>query len=169
MPYEWYMMHSKGWLTGTIRTTLTMEERSIWADLLAMANESRVRGIICRAEGIPYTREYLASYLGVPIEVLNSTITKCLGDKNATDNLHRIELDAYGSIVITNWAKYQAVPDGKGKVKKQNIPLSPEDRESSQKAAAARLGYLQPGAAGRGIQHREIEEEVKKHNKEVGT
>lgn len=110
MGYEWFKLHSKGWLTGSIRSQLTPAERSVWADLLALANESRIRGIICRALGIPYTREYLAQYFLVPLEVLNSTIEKCSQDKNTTDGKGRIELDSDGCIIITNWKEYQAVP-----------------------------------------------------------
>lgn len=111
--FPWFKMHSKGWLTGTIRANLGIEERSVWADLLAMANESRVRGVICRAKGIPYDREYIASYLGIPLELLDRTIAKCQDDQNMRDELHRIELDKDGCLVVTNWDHYQAVPDTK--------------------------------------------------------
>lgn len=124
MPYEWFKMHSRGWLTGSIRENMTGEERSVWADFLAMANESRIRGVICRAEGIPYSREYIANYLGVSVELVNSTIDKCKNDKNSQDDLHRIELDEVGCIIITNWRNYQAVPDGK-----RLIPETPAERE----------------------------------------
>lgn len=113
--YPWFKMHSKGWLTGTIRANLEIEERSVWADLLAMANESRVRGVICRAVGIPYDRTYIANYLDIPLDLLNRTIEKCQDDLNMRDELHRIELDKDGCLIITNWDHYQAVPDGKGK------------------------------------------------------
>lgn len=119
MSYTWFKVHSRGWLTGTIRDNMTIEERSVWTDLLAMASESRVRGVICRAEGVPYTREYMASFLGVPVDLLNSTITKCMADKNAQDEQHRIEIDATGCIHIANWGKYQSVPSGKSAQDKQ--------------------------------------------------
>lgn len=122
--YPWFKMHSKGWLTGTIRAFMTMEERSVWADLLALANESRVRGVICRAKGIPYDRAYLAQWLGVPLEALNSTIEKCCMDQNVDNDLHRIEIDESGCLHITNWGKYQAVP-----VNKRLIPETATERE----------------------------------------
>lgn len=167
MSYPWFKVHSKGWLTGTIRATMTIEERSVWADLLAMASESRVRGIICRAVGVPYTREYMASFLGIPIDLLNSTIEKCLADQNAEGDEHRIELDESGCIHIMNWDRYQSRKDGKAE-QKPRVPLSPEDRDASQQAAAARLGFLQPEAASRGIGHRKVEEQAKRHNKKLG-
>ena len=114
MAYEWFKMHSKGWLDGSIRQQLTMEERSVWADLLAFANESRQRGIIARAVGIPFTREALAARFEVPVEILNSTIAKCELDKNdpegAMPDGNRLEVQGDGTIVISNWERYQAVP-----------------------------------------------------------
>lgn len=166
MSYPWFKMHSKGWLTGTIRATMTIEERSVWADLLAMASESRVRGVICRAVGAPYTREYMASFLGVPIGLLNSTISKCLADQNDEGDYHRIEIDETGCIHIMNWDRYQSGKDGKAE-QKSRIPLSPQDRDASQQAAAARLGFLQPDAAQRGVRNRRVEEAIKVHNKKL--
>lgn len=110
---DWFKVYSKGWLTGSIREQLTAEERSVWIDLLAMASESRVRGVVCRARGVPYTREYLANYLGVPLDVLNTTIEKCQQDCNSTGDGKRLEIDKDGCIVIGNWERYQRVPGDK--------------------------------------------------------
>ena len=158
MSYPWFRLHTKGWLTGTIRDNLTMEERSVWADLLAMASESRVRGVICRAKGVPYTREYIANYLDVPLEILNSTIEKSLADENADDEYHRLELDEAGCLHVMNWDKYQ--PDGQ-KRSQDSVTLSAEDKAAARQAAAARLGYLEPDAAQRGITNRLIEQSAK--------
>lgn len=111
MAYDWFKLHSKGWLHGSIRAQLSIGERSVWADLLALANESRVRGVICRAKGIPYTREYIAAILEIPLDLLNSTIDKCLKDENADDPNTRIMLDPDGSIRIANWERYNSVPE----------------------------------------------------------
>lgn len=116
MANDWYKMYSRGWLTGSIRAQLTPAERGVWADLLAMANESRVRGVICRAKGIPYTREYIANFLEIPIDLLNSTIDKCVKDENADDPTTRIMFDTDGCIVISNWEKYQSKPSNKDKL-----------------------------------------------------
>lgn len=107
MGFDKFFINSKGWLTGSIRQQLNSAERGVWADLLAMANESRFRGTICRAKGIPYQREYLAAYLEIPITLLNSTIEKCSKDENADDPNTRIMFDDTGCIVIANWDKYQ--------------------------------------------------------------
>ncbi len=107
MGYDWFVIHSKGWLTGSIRAQLTPAERGVWADLLALANESRIEGVVCMAKGIPYEREYLADILRIPVDLLNSTIDKCIKDENADDPRTRIMLDDAGCLIIANWEKYQ--------------------------------------------------------------
>jgi hypothetical protein len=134
MGFNSFFINSKGWLTGSIRQQLTPAERSVWADLLAMANESRFRGVVCRAKGIPYPREYLASYLDIPVELLNSTIEKCSRDENAEDLNTRIMFDEVGCIVITNWDKYQISEEvweeKRNELKNQKAASSARSREN---------------------------------------
>ena len=118
MSFASFLINSKHWLSGSIRIQLTPSERSVWADLLALANESRERGVICRAKGLPYSMEYLSTYLAVDIELLQSTIDKCLQDYNADEDKTRISIDEYGCIVINNWGKYQ-VDERRWKHKKE--------------------------------------------------
>jgi len=138
---------------------MTMEERSVWADLLAMASESRVRGVICRAVNIPYSRDYIANFLEVPIEILNSTIGKCLADKNAQDASHRIEIDEFGCIHVTNWEKYQTVPEN-ARSKKDNPPEDGRERELRERRKARQLAAKYPDE----VQHKLSPEIGGKHN-----
>ncbi len=136
--YPWFKIYSKGWLTGTIRATLTPAERGVWADLLALASESRVRGVICRAKGIPYEREYLAQLLAIPVELLNSTIYKCSQDENADDPRARIVFDNSECLVVSNWDKYQAVPD-RAKVAKEAKVRAKESKKNRVATPPAQL------------------------------
>ena len=160
MSYEWFKMHSKGWLDGSIRQQLTMEERSVWADLLAFANESRQRGIIARAKGIPFTREALASRFGVPLEVLNSTIAKCQVDANdpstGVPDGNRLEVLEDDTIVITNWERYQAVP-----ADKKQLPKDDRERELQGRQIAIKSVHQFPDEAQRALDNLK-----QKHNKE---
>ena len=111
---DWVKIHTSGWLRGSIRAQLTPAERSVWADLLALAGENRVeerRGIIERAKGIPYTREKLAELLDIDVDLLNSTIYKCVSDENADDTTARLLLYPDETLEIGNWHKYQDVPN----------------------------------------------------------
>lgn len=140
MGYEWFKMYSKGWLDGSIRQQLTLEERSVFADLLAFANECRERGVIARAQDIPFTREYLAARFDVPVNLLNSTILKCQNDANDTrkgmPEGHRLEVLENGVIVVTNWEQYQAMPPPKIK----EVPG--ETKIGSEKYSKGRFGHL---------------------------
>lgn len=148
MSYEWFKMYSKGWLDGSIRQQLTAEERSVWADLLAFANECRERGVIARAKGIPFTREYLAARFSISLELLNSTIAKCQDDVNDTSRGmaegHRLEVLADGTIAIGNWEQYQAVPPDK-----KQLPEDDRERELAARQSAIRGAYRFPDEAGR--------------------
>lgn len=155
-------LYTHEWLDGSIRVDLNSAERGVWADFITLSGVSRREGYIERSAGIPYSDRELASRLNVPLKLLQSTVAKCLIE----GRLKIIE----GTYVTTNWKKFQAEQqdDTIKDAKRQDIPMSPEDKEASQQAAAARLGYLQPGAAKRGIKHRAVHEEVRKHNKKLG-
>lgn len=153
MSYEWFKMHSKGWLDGSIRQQLTIEERSVWADLLAFANESRHRGVIARAPGIPFTRDYLAARFGVSVDLLNSTISKCSDDANSPDmpDGNRLEVQEDGTIVIGNWERYQAVPPDK-----KQLPKDDRERELHGRQQAIKRTYQYPDEAQRALDNLKV-------------
>lgn len=111
---EWVKIYTNGWLRGSIRAQLTPAERSVWADLIALAGENRKderRGIVEIAKGIPYTREKLASVLDIPVDLLNSTIEKCVKDENADNPTTRLVIMDDGALQIGNFDYYQKVPE----------------------------------------------------------
>lgn len=106
----WFKLYSYEWLEGSIRRDLTGAERAVWADLLSLANMSRRRGYIERSEGIPYALDELADKFKESIEVVESAVEKCLKEG-------RLSKDGYGSLVVTNWEKYQFVSEKKKSVR----------------------------------------------------
>ena len=90
---DWLKLYTDGWLRGSIRVQLTPTERSIWADMLALASESRVRGTVCLSKGVPYPIDMLAAVLQVPRKDLEGTIRKCCQDRNRDDNGYRMKVD----------------------------------------------------------------------------
>jgi hypothetical protein len=152
------MSWRKSWidenLTGSIREDLLPAERSVWADLLDLCGKSRRWGVIERSKGIPFTLLDLANMFKTPSDIVDSAIQKSMVEG-------RLTKDEFGGLVVTNWAKYQVEPRDHTRAKAEDIPLSPEDRDAAQQAAAARLGYLQPEAARRGIEHKETEKAMK--------
>ena len=87
-------------LRGSIRIELNSAERGVWIDLLLMAGESRRPGIIEATESVGYPRELIAGWLNIPLELLTSTLDKCVASGRVTINQNCIH--------ITNWEKYQA-------------------------------------------------------------
>lgn len=146
-----------------------LEYQAIWFRLLCLANEAGYRdGKLMFPPDKPMTREYIATAISVDLEVFNKAVGYYQNEINEDpDSGHygtaRLqELDG-GMLYIANFCDYQLM--GKKKTQTSNqgsVPLSPEDKEASQQAAAARLAYLQPAAAKRGIGHREAEEGIKK-------
>ena len=124
---KWLKLYTTEWIEGSIRVDLEPSERSIWADLLVMAALSRNEGHIERSAGIPYTIEQLAARFVAPVELVQSTIDKCVLEgrisRNGDDTLH-----------IVNWDKYQFVP-----ADKQRMPETDQERKLRELRELSRL------------------------------
>jgi len=104
-------MWSKEWLQGSLRFDCSAEERGIFADLLALANESRNRGIIQANETTPYPHLWIASTLNIPYENFEKALQKLIVQE-------RIEETIFGlKIVNFNW--YQREFTKRGRPSKQ--------------------------------------------------
>lgn len=98
----WYhKIHSLQWLNGSIREDLTPDERSVWADLLALAGISREsrRGFIERSEGIPYSRQHILTVLNIGGELYDRAVGKCVEEG-------RLVVYEDGTMQIINWDHY---------------------------------------------------------------
>lgn len=72
----WMKFWTNSWLHGSIHIDCTAEERALFVDLMAMANESRNRGIIQANADTPYPHSYLAEELHVALEFLELSLKK---------------------------------------------------------------------------------------------
>lgn len=110
--WPWVKIWTKGILKGSVVAQLSTHEQLIWVKLLCMAGESPVRGVLCRAKDIPYSIPEIAHYITEPVDVVQSTIDKCMADSNdpARHNGNcgnRMSL-TNGFYSITNWSDYQS-------------------------------------------------------------
>jgi len=87
-------------LTGTIRFDFTPAERGVWYDLLILAGNCRMDGIIAAGPGKPYPYNWIAGTLNVPLELLESTLEKCRLSERIYENNDGIH--------ILNWHRYQS-------------------------------------------------------------
>lgn len=120
MPFFYHKIDSFRWLNGSIREDLVPDERSVWADLLALAGLTRDprRGYIERSEGIPYRKSALLSMLNVTEELFDRAVAKCV-----TEGRLQVLLD--GTMRITNWMRYNDTTDFE---EKKEIKRSALDR-----------------------------------------
>ena len=88
--------------SGTKRK-LTPEQRSVWDDLLDLAEASEVTGKVCAFPGVGYTVEQLEAILNTPEQVVEEALYRFNGK-----DLEMIEIDKRGVITIKNWPKYQS-------------------------------------------------------------
>lgn len=71
-----FKFFSREWLEGTIRFQCSEAERGIFVDLLALANESRNRGVIQASADTPYPLTWLAAKLNTTGDFLEQCLRK---------------------------------------------------------------------------------------------
>lgn len=114
MSLYYHKIDSYKWLTGSIRRDLEPDERSVWADLLALGALTREprRGYIERSKGIPYDENYLLMFLNINSELLDRTIAKCVKEG-------RLKVYKDGTMLLTNWNSYNDVEEWRKKKTKE--------------------------------------------------
>lgn len=97
----YHKIDSYRWLEGSIRQDLEPDERSVWADLLALAALTREprRGFIERSEGIPYPKAVILARLNITEELFDRAIIKCV-------NEGRLKVYDNGTMEIVNFGRY---------------------------------------------------------------
>lgn len=98
---SWVKLYITGWLHGSIRWELEPEERSVWADLIALAGQCGKDGAIVDNDDKPLPWPFIAGQLNIPVELLSRTIVKC----KRGGRLEDCEGD---KLVLTNFKMYQS-------------------------------------------------------------
>ena len=127
-------LFSREWLQGSLRVENDAAERGVWTDFLAMANESRNRGVIQANDKTPYPHPYLASLLNIPLELLEHCIDKF-------SKQERIIEDKTG-ITLINFSYYQGIDTRKrGRPRKYPDPTEGQklDSEYHNRLAVAKM------------------------------
>jgi hypothetical protein len=110
MRRKWIKIHCEKWLQGSIRQE-SIEVRSIFADLLAVAGDSSFGedGRIQIAPNVGFTDEGLSALLNIPLEVWLSAKERLSNHPDPSET--RIEILPLASgfaIQIINWKFYQS-------------------------------------------------------------
>lgn len=106
-PLNWVPLWIDPWLFGSTRLELTLEQRAIWVDLLALSGKDQ--GYIRANEDVPYPLEQLAGLLQVPVDLLEQTINRCLETGKLTKTQG-------GTLYVTNWESYKLTPQYRRKL-----------------------------------------------------
>lgn len=96
----WIKLHCHGRLHGSIVYQLEEAEQSVFDKLLCFAGECNRDGQISDNDGRPFPKDHIAHELHTSMELLESTLEKCIKEGRIAENgtgLH-----------ITNWATYQS-------------------------------------------------------------
>ena len=94
---RWFKIYGERWFMGTTRWELTAEQRAVWIDLLARASINDPPGQIDY-----YSLEQLAQQFNVDLELLESTIKRCVEERKIKYFKNKLK------ILISNWKKYQS-------------------------------------------------------------
>jgi len=100
-PLNWFPLHVDSWLLGSTRFELTLEQRAIFVDFLALG--AKDEGFIRANEDMPYPTRHLANVLEAPEEIIKGTIERCI----ETGKLTRLP---NGTLYVTHWKDYQLTP-----------------------------------------------------------
>lgn len=142
---DWIKFYTRKWLWGSGRD-MSAEERGIWADLMAMAGETKLRDGSLRFDvGKPMPREYIATVLRVPLERFNACLDIYAKDINTEDGSPRIKIWDDGTIELVKFIELQGL-SSKEKTE-QPKEKSQEERDLGEKAYLFRLAKKHPDIA----------------------
>jgi hypothetical protein len=97
---KWIRLWVEETLRGTTFKELNCEERGVWFSLLVMAGDGRNLGTVELRDGVGWSVQGLAEYLGTTTEILETTLHRL-------QNVYKVDIDNHNRIVIKNWDKYQ--------------------------------------------------------------
>jgi hypothetical protein len=99
---EWFKVNGYNLIYGSLRLDPPIHQL-VFIKLLALTSISRVAGVICIADKVPYPMDVLAATIGVSEEELSKAIEyHCLPDQD------RLRKNEWGGIEVINWAHYQS-------------------------------------------------------------
>ena len=125
----WVKMWVNECLQGTIRFDFTAAERGVWYDLVILAGNCRIPGIIAANETSPYPHSYIAGMLNIDLELLEETLEKCKASG-------RIEETEQG-IKLINWEHYQSEYERQKPYRQQK-----QKSEDPDKYIKGKLGHM---------------------------
>jgi len=116
----WIKLYPIDCLDGSIRYQLEPAERGVWYDLLNFSAICATPGTISDKDSRPYPHSFIANRLNVLLELLETTLAKCIEEGRIIENgtgIHIVNWDAYQS-------EYQRQKPYRGKKKEDGFDPS---------------------------------------------
>ncbi len=109
---SWIKLWVNEHLRGTTRFLLTIEERAVWVDLLALAGDSRFPGIIASGEEqeeyLGYPLSWICGVLNISLKLLQKCLEIFKEKEQINYTVKQNDGINYYVITITNWNRYQS-------------------------------------------------------------
>ena len=103
-PRRWIKLYCYETLHGSVSYQLTAAERDVWNSLLCLAGLCGMEGVIADHDSRPFPEAHIIKEVNTTLETYKSTLKKCTIEG-------RIRQNGDGTLIITNWAKYQSEYD----------------------------------------------------------
>lgn len=103
-PRKWIKVFCYETLHGSISYQLSEEEQAVWVKLLCFAGLCGNDGVIADHDLRPFPARHIIQEIKTSPETFQATLDKCKEEG-------RIIEDGDGTLVITNWSKYQSEYD----------------------------------------------------------
>lgn len=120
----WIPLYVDKWIFGSTRIELEPAERGVFVDLMVLG--AKDSGYIRANETTPFLKVQIAGILNIPIELLESTLAKCV-------HHGKLEEPTPGIFRLCNWEKFQLSDDYKYRIEsgKRSIPGSVRQNSDS--------------------------------------
>lgn len=168
---DWFATHSAGILRGSL-SNADDKVQLIWIKFMAMANEAKdpISGRLEFAKGQPYPLDYIAAICRKPVEDIKEAINEFKNDISKDHITPRIIVENDGTIVLSNWSRYQPKDRGKlrptvdketGEIKITLTPLDNEHKEKQNQVIAYKMAQKYPEDAKAGLTAAKFETHIK--------
>lgn len=127
---SWIKLYCYQRLHGSVVFQLNEEEQSVWDKLLCFAGLCGREGMICDNDGRPYPHSFVAHEMHTTLELLESTLEKCIDEGRIIENEE--------GICITNWSSYQSEYDRQKPYRKKKG----QRNEDPEKYTKGKFGHL---------------------------
>jgi len=108
-----FKLFSREWLEGSLRFECNEAERGIFADLLALGNESRQRGVIQANPTTPYPHHWIAAKLNTSLEFFEQCLQKFADQDRISENsdgIHILNFDYYQRLLYAKRGRPKKKP-----------------------------------------------------------